>query len=125
MTAQGNYTRHNEIVSLLAKYSSPKLTEEQMFVKKEEYLNQYRENNFWIIIPQLFQINSFFNHISCQDVNKEIKEEQDLARKRIMHMLIDSINHRRFNNLHRTNCVKLEEKYVTTMLKPNVVEVPI
>ena len=37
MTAQGNYTRHNEIVSLLAKYSSPKLTEEQMFVKKEEY----------------------------------------------------------------------------------------
>ena len=57
--------------------------------------------------------------------NKEIKEEQDLARKRIMHMLIDSINHRRFNNLHRTNCVKLEEKYVTTMLKPNIVEVPI
>ena len=118
-------SRMSEIISILERNSPQRLREEQMFVAKEEYLDQYRENNFWIIIPQLFQINSFFNHISCQGVNKEIKEEQDLARKRIMHMLIDSINHRRFNNLHRTNCVKLEEKYVTTMLKPNVVEVPI
>lgn len=115
----------SEIMSIIERNSPQKLREEQMFVAKEEYLDQFRENNFWVNFPHLFQINSFFNHISCQGVNKEIKEERDLARKWIMMILINSRSHRTFNNLHRTNCVKLEEKYVTTMLKPNVVEVPI
>lgn len=115
----------SEIMPFLERNSPQKLKEEQMFVAKEEYLDQYRENNFWVIYPHLFKINSFFNHISCQGVNKEIKEEQDRARKVIMRILLDSRQRRTFNALHRTNCVKLEEKYVTTMLQPNVVEIPI
>lgn len=115
----------SEIMSILERNSPQKLNEEQMFIAKEEYLNQYRENNFWVIFPHLFQLNSFFNHVACQGVNKEVKEQQEHARKKIMRLLIDSRSHRTFNNLHRTNCVKLEEKYVTTMLQPNVVEVPI
>lgn len=107
MTEQDNYTQRNEIVSLLAKYSPQKLKEEQMFVEKEEYLNQYRENNFWVIMSHLFQINSFFNHVSCQALNKEIKEQRDQARKMLMRTLIDNRRHRTFNNLYKTKCVNL------------------
>ena len=124
MTEQDNYTQHDKIVSLLARHSPQKLNEEQMFVEKEEYLNQYRENNFWVIMPHLFQINSFFNHVSCQTVNKEIKEQQDQARKMLMQTLIDSRRHRTFNN-YKSKCVNLGEKYVTTLLKSNIVEIPI
>ena len=125
MTEQDNYTQHNEPVSLLTKYSPQKLKEEQMFVEKEEYLNQYRENNFWIIMPPLFQIHSFFSHVPCQAVNKEIKEQQDQARKMLIRTLIDNRRHRTFNNLYKTKCVNLGEKYVTTLLKSNIVEIPI
>ena len=128
MMEQDNYTQNSgisEIMSILERNSPQKMNEEQMFVAKEEYLNQYRENDFWVICNHLFQLNSFFNHVACQCVNKETKEQQEHARKRIMRVLIDSRSHRTFNNLHRTNCVKLEEKYVTTMLQPNIVEVPI
>lgn len=123
--AQNNWISEMEVASILKRNSPQKLREEQMFVAKEEYLDQYRENNFWVILSHLFQMNSFFNHVSCQGVNKEVKEQQDHARKMIMRILIDSRSHRTFNNLHRTKCVKLEEKYVTTMLQPNIVEVPI
>lgn len=124
MTEQDKYTQRNKIASLLAKYSPQKLKEEQMFVEKEEYLNQYRENNFWVIMSHLRQINSFFNHVSCQAVNKEIKEQQDQARKMLMQTLIDSIRHRTFNN-YKSKCVNLGEKYVTTLLKSNIIEIPI
>ena len=124
MTERGKHTQRNEIISFLARHSSQKLNEEQMFVEKEEYLNQYRENNFWVIMPHLFQINSFFNHVSCQTVNKEIKKQQDQARKMLMQALIDSRRHRTFNN-YKSKCVNLGEKYVTTLLKSNIVEIPI
>ena len=101
------------------------MKEERMFVEKEEYLNQYRENNFWIIMPHMLHIHSFFSHVPCQAANKEIKEQQDQARKMLIRTLIDNRRHRTFNNLYKTKCVNLGEKYVTTLLKSNIVEIPI
>ena len=41
------------------------LSEEEMFIEKEEYLDQYRENNFWVMLP-MRKVNVFFNHVSYQ-----------------------------------------------------------
>ena len=84
MMEQDNYTQNSgisEIMSILERNSPQKMNEEQMFVAKEEYLNQYRENDFWVICNHLFQLNSFFNHVACQCVNKETKEQQDTQEK--------------------------------------------
>ena len=112
------------ILPIINMNSKRQLSEEEMFVEKEEYLDQYRENTFWVMLP-MRKVSIFFNRISYQGSNEEIIEEQSLARQRITKKLVDSVEHRIFNDLHRNTCVKLEEKDVTTMLQSNVVEIPI
>ena len=97
---------------------------QEMYVEKEDYLDQYIENDFWPMLP-LREIHKFLSRVSYNGYNKEIREEQSVARQKIFHIVTDNIRYIRNNYLHRANCVKLEEKYVTTMLKSNVVEIPI
>ena len=97
---------------------------QEMYVEKEEYLDQYIENGFWAMLP-LREIHKFLKRVSYNGVNKEIKEEQNYAKQKIYHIVVDNIRYIRNNYLHRVNCVKLEEKYVTALLKSNVVEIPI
>lgn len=128
MKEQDILTQPNKVVTYLSKRRNPrqKLHEKQMFVAKEEYLNQFRENGYWLIFPHLLEVHAFFSHVSCQEgVSEEVKENRHNARKKTMILLIDSIRHRTFNKLYRPNCAKLEEKYVTTMLQPDIVEIPI
>lgn len=112
------------ILPIVNMNSKRHLSEEEMFVEKEEYLDQYRENNFWVMLP-MRKVNILFNRASYQGSNEKIIEEQSLARQRISKTLLDSVKHRIFNDLHRNNCVKLEEKDVITMLQSNVVGIPI
>ena len=124
MTDQDKNAKLNKVISFLERNSPQKLSEEEMFVLKEEYLVQYRENGFWVMLP-MRKVNVFFNRVSYQGSNEEIIEEQRLARQRIMKKLVDSVKHRIFNDLHRNTCVKLEEKDVITMLQSKLVEIPI
>lgn len=98
--------------------------EEEKFVEKEEYLNQYIENNFWVM-PQIRKVTAFFNYISYQGVNEELKEKQKHAIHNIFITMSYDANYRILNDLHRSHCLQLEEKYVTTILQPNVVAIPI
>ena len=99
--------------------------EKQKFVEKEEYLNQYIENGYWVIFHNFFSLAVFFNNVSCQGVSEEIKERRVNVIKKIRRYYLDSIRYKLLNNLHRTNCLRLEKKHVTTLLQPNVVEIPI
>lgn len=98
--------------------------EEEKFVEKEEYLNEYRENNFWVM-PQIRKANAFFNYISYQGVNKELKEKQIHAIHNIFSMMSYDARHKIYYDLHRSHCLQLKEKYVTTILQPTVVAIPI
>ena len=98
--------------------------EEEKFVEKEEYLNEYRENDFWVL-PQIRKANAFFNYISYQGVNKELKEKQIHAIHNIFSTMSYDANYRTLNDLHRSHCLQLKEKYVTTILQPTVVAIPI
>ena len=90
----------------------------------KQYLNQYRENNFWVM-PQIRKATAFFNYISYQGVNEEIKEKQNHAIHKIYSAMTDDVRHKIFYDLHRSHCLQLKEKYVTTILQPNVVAIPI
>ena len=128
MKEQDNHAQQSKIISFLERHSTQKMYEKQMFIAKEEYLNQYRENGYWLIFPNLRSVNTFFNRVSCQGISEEIKESRDNAIKKIMLYIIDSRRYRTFNNLHlpyRTNCLKLDEECVTTLLQPDIVEIPI
>ena len=131
MMEQGKYAQDadilvsNDIMScLIRNFMANPIKEEEKFVEKEEYLNQYRENNFWVM-PQIRKATAFFNYISYQGVNEEIKEKQKHAIHNIFNMMSYDANYRIFNDLHRSHCLQLEEKYVTTILQPNVVAIPI
>ena len=124
---QDNYVQKNAIpiIPTLDMISTRLfLSEEEIFIKKEQYLNQYRENNFWVMLP-MRKVNTFFNYVSYQGANEKIIEEQRLARQRITNKLVDSVRHQVFNDLCKNTYVKLEEKDVTTMLQSNVVVIPI
>ena len=123
---QDKYVQNSNILDFLKRNFMQNPSKEEKFVEKEEYLNQYRENNFWAM-HQMTKVESFFNNISYQGVNEEIKEKQCYARKKILRTIIDNINYRRFNDfdLHTFDCIKLEEKHVTTMLQSNIDEIPI
>lgn len=125
MKEQDNHAQQSEIISFLERNSSLKLYEKQMFVAKEEYLNQYKENGYWLIFPYLFNVIAFFNSVSYQVASKEIKESRANAMKKIMRYLIDNRRYIAFNNLHKTNCLKLDEECVTIMLHTDIVEIPI
>ena len=114
----------NILDCLIRNFMQNPIKEEEKFVEKEEYLNEYRENNFWVM-PQIRKANAFFNYISYQGVNKELKEKQKHAIHNIFNMMSYDANYRIFNDLHRSHCLQLEEKYVTTILQPNVVAIPI
>lgn len=128
---QGKYAQDadilvsNDIMScLIRNFMANPIKEEEKFVEKEEYLNQYRENNFWVM-PQIRKATAFFNYISYRGVNEELKEKQKHAIHNIFNMMSYDANYRIFNDLHRSHCLQLEEKYVTTILQPNVVAIPI
>ena len=121
---QDKHVQNSDILDFLKRNFMQNPSKEEKFVEKEEYLNQYRENTFWVMLP-MRKVSIFFNRISYQGSNEEIIEEQSLARQRITKKLVDSVEHRIFNDLHRNTCVKLEEKDVTTMLQSNIVEIPI
>ena len=131
MMEQGKYAQDadilvsNDIMScLIRNFMANPIKEEEKFVEKEEYLNQYRENNFWVM-PQIRKATAFFNYISYRGVNEELKEKQKHAIHNIFNMMSYDANYRIFNDLHRSHCLQLEEKYVTTILQPNVVAIPI
>ena len=114
----------NILDTLIRNFMQNPVKEEEKFVEKEEFLNQYRENNFWVM-PQIRKANAFFNYISYQGVNKELKEKQIHAIHNIFNTMSYDANYRILNDLHRSHCLQLEEKYVTTILQPNVVAIPI
>lgn len=131
MMEQGKYAQDadilvsNDIMScLIRNFMANPIKEEEKFVEKEEYLNQYRENNFWVM-PQIRKATAFFNYISYQGVNEEIKEKQNHAIHEIYSAMTDDARHKIFYDLHRSHCLQLKEKYVTTILQPNVVAIPI
>ena len=97
---------------------------EEKLVEKEEYLNEYRENNFWVM-PQIRKATAFFNYISYQGVNEELKEKQNHAIHNIFNTMSYDARYRMLNDLHRSHCLQLKEKYVTTILQPTVVTIPI
>ena len=114
----------NILDCLIRNFMQNPIKEEEKFVEKEEYLNEYRENNFWVM-PQIRKATAFFNYISYQGVNEEIKEKQNHAINEIYRAMTDDARYKIFNDLHRSHCLQLEEKYVTTILQPNVVAIPI
>ena len=131
MMEQGKYAQDadilvsNDIMScLIRNFMANPIKEEEKFVEKEEYLNQYRENNFWVM-PQIRKATAFFNYISYQGVNEEIKEKQNHAIHEIYSAMTDDARHKICYDLHRSHCLQLKEKYVTTILQPNVVAIPI
>lgn len=131
MMEQGKYAQDadilvsNDIMScLIRNFMANPIKEEEKFVEKEEYLNQYRENNFWVM-PQIRKATAFFNYISYQGVNEEIKEKQNHAIHEIYSAMTDDARHKIYYDLHRSHCLQLKEKYVTTILQPNVVAIPI
>ena len=72
---QDNYVQKRiPILPTLEMISTRHLSEEEMFIKKEEYLTQYRENNFWVMLP-MRKVNTFFNYVSYQGANEKIIEE--------------------------------------------------
>lgn len=97
---------------------------EEKLVEKEEYLNEYRENNFWVM-PQIRKATAFFNYISYQGVNEELKEKQNHAIHNIFNTMSYDARYKMLNDLHRSHCLQLKEKYVTTILQPTVVAIPI
>ena len=115
---------NNILDCLIRNFMQNPIKEEEKFVEKEEYLNQYRENNFWVM-PQIRKATTFFNYIFYQGVNEEIIEKQNIAIHKIYSAMTDDARHRIFNDLHRSHCLQLKEKYVTTLLQPNVVAIPI
>ena len=128
---QGKYAQDadilvsNDIMScLIRNFMANPIKEEEKFVEKEEYLNQYRENNFWVM-PQIRKATAFFNYISYQGVNEEIKEKQKHAIHEIYSAMTDDARHKIYYDLHRSHCLQLKEKYVTTILQPTVVTIPI
>ena len=131
MMEQGKYAQDadilvsNDIMScLIRNFMANPIKEEEKFVEKEEYLNQYRENNFWVM-PQTRKANAFFNYISYQGVNEELKEKQKHAIHNIFSTMSYDANYRILNDLHRSHCLQLKEKYVTAILQPTVVTIPI
>ena len=128
---QGKYAQDADILvsnnimdCLIRNFMANPIKEEEKFVEKEEYLNQYRENDFWVM-PQIRKATAFFNYISYQGVNEEIKEKQNHAIHKIYSAMTDDARHKIFYDLHRSHCLQLKEKYVTTILQPNVVAIPI
>ena len=128
---QGKYAQDADILvssdivdSLIRNFMVNPVKEEEKFVEKEEFLNQYRENNFWVM-PQIRKATAFFNYISYQGVNEELKEKQKHAIHNIFNMMSYDANYRILNDLHRSHCLQLKEKYVTTILEPTVVAIPI
>ena len=115
---------NNILDCLIRNFMQNPSKEEEKFVEKEQYLNQYRENNFWVM-PQIRKATAFFNYISYQGVNEEIKEKQNHAIHKIYSAMTDDARHKIFYDLHRSHCLQLEKKYVTTILQPNVVAIPI
>ena len=73
---------------------------QEMYVEKEEYLDQYIENDFWTMLP-LREIHRFLSRVSYNGYNKEIREEQADARQKIFHIVTDNIRHMRNNYWHR------------------------
>lgn len=128
---QGKYAQDadilvsNDIMScLIRNFMANPIKEEEKFVEKEEYLNQYRENNFWVM-PQIRKATAFFNYISYQGVNEELKEKQKHAIHNIFSTMSYDANYRILNDLHRSHCLQLKEKYVTAILQPIVEAIPI
>ena len=128
---QGKYAQDADILVssdimsyLIRNFMANPIKEEEKFVEKEEYLNQYRENNFWVM-PQIRKATAFFNYISYQGVNEEIKEKQNHAIHEIYSAMTDDARHKIFYDLHRSHCLQLKEKYVTTILQPTVEAIPI
>ena len=78
MMEQDKYVQNSNILDFLKRNFMQNPSKEENFVEKEEYLNQYRENNFWAM-HQMTKVESFFNNISYQGVNEEIKEKQNHA----------------------------------------------
>lgn len=131
MMEQGKYAQDadilvsNDIMScLIRNFMANPIKEEEKFVEKEEYLNQYRENNFWVM-PQIRKATAFFNYISYQGVNEELKEKQKHAIHNIFSTMSYDANYRILNDLHRSHCLQLKEKYVTAILQPIVEAIPI
>ena len=131
MMEQGKYAQDADILvssdivdSLIRNFMENPVKEEEKFVEKEEFLNQYRENNFWVM-PQIRKATAFFNYISYQGVNEEIKEKQNHTIHEIYSAMTDDARYKIFNDLHRSHCLQLKEKYVTTILEPTVVAIPI
>ena len=131
MMEQGKYAQDADILvssdivdSLIRNFMVNPIKEEEKFVEKEEYLNQYIENNFWVM-PQIRKANAFFNYIFYQGVNEELKEKQKHAIHNIFSTMSYDANYRILNDLHRSHCLQLKEKYVTAILQPNVVAIPI
>lgn len=115
---------NNILDCLIRNFMQNPIKEEEKFVEKEEYLNQYIENNFWVM-PQIRKVNAFFNYIFYQGVNEELKEKQNYAIHKIYSTMTDDARHRIYNDLHRSHCLQLEEKHVTTILQPTVEAIPI
>lgn len=131
MMEQGKYAQDADILvssdivdSLIRNFMVNPIKEEEKFVEKEEYLNQYRENDFWIM-PQIRKANAFFNYISYQGVNEELKEKQKHAIHNIFSTMSYDANYKILNDLHRSHCLQLKEKYVTAILQPTVEAIPI
>lgn len=131
MMDQGKYAQDADILvssdivdSLIRNFMVNPVKEEEKFVEKEEFLNQYRENNFWIM-PQIRKANAFFNYISYQGVNEELKEKQKHAIHNIFSTMSYDANYKILNDLHRSHCLQLKEKYVTAILQPTVEAIPI
>lgn len=123
---QGKYVQNSDNIldSLIRNFMANPIKEEEKFVEKENLLNQYRENDFWVM-PQIRKTYTFFNYIFYQGVNEELKEKQNYAIHKIYSTMTDDARHRIYNDLHRSHCLQLEEKHVTTILQPNVVAIPI
>lgn len=128
---QGKYAQDADILvssdivdSLIRNFMVNPVKEEEKFVEKEEFLNQYRENNFWVM-PQIRKATAFFNYISYQGVNEELKEKQKHAIHNIFSTMSYDANYKILNDLHRSHCLQLKEKYVTTILQPTIVAIPI
>lgn len=115
---------NNILDCLIRNFMQNPIKEEEKFVEKEEYLNQYIENNFWVM-PQIRKANAFFNYISYQGVNEELKEKQKHAIHNIFNTMSYDANYRILNDLHRSHCLQLKEKYVTAILQPTVEAIPI
>ena len=131
MTEQDKYVQDTDILvssdildCLIKNFMQNPSKEEEKFVEKEEYLNEYKENNFWVM-PQIRKATAFFNYISYQGVDEELKEKQNHAIHNIFSMMSYDARYRIFNDLHRSHCLQLKEKYVTTILQPTVVAIPI